>query len=57
MHSINDKIDNSGTMTIGISGTITTIDNKGIDAFNQLVENNKQNIFNRAGMNPRYNVV
>ena len=34
----------------------TTIDNKGIDAFNQLVENNKQNIFNRAGMNPRYNV-
>lgn len=34
----------------------TTIDNKGIDAFNQLVENNKQNIFNRAGMNPRYNI-
>ena len=35
----------------------TTIDNKGIDAFNQLVENNKQMIFNRAGKNPRYNVV
>lgn len=33
-----------------------TIDKKGIDAFNQLVENNKQTIFNRAGMNPRYNV-
>ena len=34
----------------------TTIDNKGIDAFNQLVENNKQMIFNRAGKNPRYNI-
>lgn len=34
----------------------TMIDNKGIDAFNRLVENNKQMVFNRAGMNPRYNV-
>ncbi len=30
------------------------IDSKGKDGFNQLVENNKQIIFNRAGMNPRY---
>ena len=32
------------------------IDNKGIDGFNQLIEDIKQKIFERAGMNPLYEV-